>query len=395
MMKRVLRWGMELLLAPLVVCLALVGRYSTKRVDVGLGPEPIINNLYHKEALKREGFSVETFASHVSHITDRFDLRADRGVARLRLLRPLGLLWLWVIVARRYRCVYIYFNGGVVSHLGRVFLWRWEPWLHRMARLRTVVMPYGSDVQELTRTRNLRFRHAMTIDYPEQRHRRERVKRQIEQWTRHADHTLSGCDWVDYMYHWDTLMLAHFSIDTDDWRPQAGTSDSGARPLRILHAPNHRAIKGTEFFVRAVEELQSEGLPIELVILERVPNTEVRRVMEGVDLVADQLVVGWYAMLAIEAMALAKPVLCHIREDLEELYVLAGLLDRGELPIIRCSPETVKAEIRRLAQDRVRLKKIGAASRAYVEKHHSLEAIGAVFDRINRGIGVVPSPHAG
>ena len=26
-------------------------------------------------------------------------------------------------------------------------------------------------------------------------------------------HIIGGCEWVDYMYHWNTLMVAHFSFD--------------------------------------------------------------------------------------------------------------------------------------------------------------------------------------
>ena len=139
-------------------------------------------------------------------------------------------------------------------------------------------MPYGGDVQEMSRSPNLLFKHALAQDYPLHRLRRSDIARRIDLWTQQADHVISGCEWVDYMYHWDTLMLGHFSIDTQRWAPLAGAAPAGAsRPLRILHAPNHRAIKGSQFFIQAVDELRHEGLPLELVILERVPNNRCAR----------------------------------------------------------------------------------------------------------------------
>ena len=256
MIRWLLRAVMEACLLPLLFATALVGRFSRKRIDVGLGPQPLINNLYHKRALERCGYTAQTYASHVFYITDRFDVRGDRGIARGRWLKLVGDLRLWRIAVTRYRCLYLYFNGGMLAQLGRAFLWRWEPRLYRLAKVRLVLMPYGTDVQEMTRSPNLHFKHAMTRDYPAHGLRRKRIGRQIDLWTREADHTISGCEWVDYMFHWDTLMLAHFSIDVNEWKPVSGRSLADDLPLRILHAPNHRAIKGSEFFIRAVHELR-------------------------------------------------------------------------------------------------------------------------------------------
>jgi hypothetical protein len=382
---------------------ALVGRYRRKKIDIGLGPEPMINNVYHKRALAKYGYTAETFVNTVYYITEEFDYRADR-LDCSRLVRWLPFLKPYIFYVHalavawrqftRYRCVYFYFQGGQLGHVHGLPA-RAEPALLRLARVKTVVMPFGGDVHDLSRCPNLLFKHAMATDYPGHRHRRQDIALRIDRWTQKADHVISGCDWVDYMFHWDTLMLGHFSIDVDQWRPQEPRPCDPNGPLRILHAPNHRAIKGSQFFQRAVDELRAEGVHVELVILERVPNSEVQKVMATVDVVADQLIIGWYAMFALEAMAMGLPVLCYIREDLERLYVTAGLLESGELPLVKCAPESVKDVIRGLVEDRARLAAIGAASRAFVERHHSLETVGAVFDGINRSIGVCPSHSPG
>lgn len=51
----------------------------------------------------------------------------------------------------------------------------------------------------------------------------------------------------------------------------------------------------------------------------------------------------------------------------------------------------LKDVIRELTSDRERLIEIGRRGREYVAKHHSIQAVGAVFDRINRSIGIEPS----
>jgi glycosyltransferase involved in cell wall biosynthesis len=379
---------------------ACVGRWGNKRVDVGLGPEPLINNVYHKRALALAGYSAETFVSEVYFITDAFDIRGDLLWARVapgwlsRRLAPVRLVYLALLSFSRYRCVYLYFHGGPLGLLGLALGSEWlrniEPHLFRLARMKVVVMPYGGDVQDLTRSPNLAFRDAIVRDYPGFRSSRARVAAQIDRWTAAADHVISGCEWVDYMSYWHTLTLAHFSIDVEAWRPTATATAAPGSRLRVLHAPNHRSTKGTEFFVRAVDDLVAEGVPIELVLAERVPNDEIRRLMATVDVVADQLIIGWYAMFALEAMAMEKPVLCYLRPDLLDLYTVAGLLQPGENPIINCTPLTVKDALRRLALDRSQLADLGRRSRAYVERHHSLEAVGAIFHRVNQTIGLLP-----
>lgn len=290
----------------------------------------------------------------------------------------------------RYRVLYFYFNGGPL--MSARWSWRIEPFLLKLAGIRTVVMPYGADVQDLVTSPNLLFKHAMSVDYPMFCDRRRRVRRQVDLWTSHADCVLSGVEWVDYMYHWDILMLGHFSIDTSAWAPVEWRPRRG--PLRILHAPNHRAIKGTDYFVQAVSDLRDEGYEVELVMLQGVPNDEIKQVMESVDLVADQLVVGWYAMFAIEAMAMGKPVLCYLREDLLDLYADAGLIDRGEIPLINCTPKSVKDTIRALIEDESILQRAALAGPCFVAKHHSLEHVGDVFHEINLSLGLSPTTTA-
>jgi len=384
-----------LVIAPFFIILAAISRLKTKRIAIGLGSEPLINNIYHRRALGAWNYSAETFVGDVYFITDEFDVRADLRIpGNSIIIRFLRFLYVGCLSIWRYRCIYMYFNGGPIGQLGSSIksplLRNLEPYLYKLAGVKIVVMPYGSDVQNLTRSNNLLFKNAYSKDYPKHRLRRAIIAEQIDRWTRHADHVISGCEWVDYMYHWDTLMLGHFSIDTELWKPTSSMVKEDPSPLKILHAPNHRDIKGTRHFIEAVDELNREGYNIELVLLERIPNEEVRRVMASVDIVADQLIIGWYAMFALEAMAMGKPVLCYLREDLITLYTYTGLITAGEMPIVNCNPGNVKEVIRELAEDRDRISRIGARSRDFVLEHHSMTVVGKVFDGINRSIGITP-----
>ena len=240
-------------------------------------------------------------------------------------------------------------------------------------------MPYGADVQDLTRTQNLFFKHTVCQDYPNFKFTALKIRKKIDLWTRHADHIFAGCDWVEYLYHWDTLLISHFCIDTSNLLPSARHKKKSNEPFKILHAPNHKNIKGTKFLCNAVENLQAKGLNIELNLFEKKPNDLILDAIKDCDLVADQFVIGWYAMFAIEAMSLGKPVLCYLREDFLELYQNSGELEVGEIPLINCKLQTIETNIEKLFYNRDELFKIGNKGVKYVFKYHSHKYIGKKF----------------
>jgi len=381
--KLIIKFFPDLIMFVPLIIFSLIARIHKKKINVGIGPEALINNVYHKKALELYGYSVETFAVNTWFITKEFDIVYNPS----KFKKLFVFYFAFIKSIFRYECLYFYFNGGSLWATG--FLWRIEPYLYKIANVKTVVMPYGSDVQDLRLTKNKLFKEAVLKDYPNFNEKFNRIKRQVNLWTKNANIIISGCDWVEYMNKWDVLTLGHFSIDTTLWK--SDKTHNMANTLKILHAPNHRNIKGTQFFIDAVNELKQEGCNIELLLLEKVPNDKIRETMEEVDVVADQLIIGWYAMFAIEGMSLGKPVLCYIRKDFEDFYIKKHILKEKELPIVNCNPENVKEIIKWLYNNKDITESIGNKSIKYIEEHHSLETIGKMFDSINREIGIKPA----
>lgn len=379
----------DLVSSPFVVILAIAARYFSRddKIDFGLGPTPIINLVNHKKALVRAGFRAETFVDTVWHQTTAFDLRFDLLHPNW-LSRRFAAHYVFARMIFRYKAVYVYFSGGAFRN--QTFLRLLEPALLRLAGVKTVVLAFGADVQELKRTPNFHLVNGMARDYPTHRFIQGKIRRSIWAWTSMADYIVGGCDWVDYLYYWDRLCVSHFAIDTQEWPP--ATQDAPKLDdLVVLHAPNHRAIKGTAAIIAAVDALRSEGCKIRLRLLEGVPNTEIKQAIRECDLVVDQLVIGWYAMFSIEAMASGKPTICFLRPDLLAFYRGEGLIDVVDPPLIQSSLLDIKETLRRCSEDRAALRDIGRRGPAYVERHHSIDAIGALFKEINDAIGIAPS----
>ena len=153
-------------------------------------------------------------------------------------------------------------------------------------------------------------------------------------------------------------------IDLSEIAP-APPSDR-ARPV-ILHAPSSRRRKGTEHVLAACE-----GLEAELVLVEGLDHREAFERYRDADVVVDQLNSGWYGLFAIECMALGKPVVTFLHEEARqrterELGV--------EVPIVSATKDDLRERLERLVADAVERRRIGAASRAYVEHVHDLERV--------------------
>lgn len=384
---------LELPAVLLLPVLALIARFRKKIIDVGIGPECLINNRYHKRALETVGYTAETFVNGLTHVTRDFDhIFTENKTRGFSIINQIKIFWL---SASRYKVIYIYFTGCPFNP--SYILWKLEPFLYSLSGTRIVVMPYGQDVQDFTLGQNLPLKHATTVDYPYQNRRRHWVADRIDLWTRHADHVISGCDWVDYMHYWDSLLLGHFAIDANEVLSRVAPVivpscklGNGER-IRIVHTPNHRTIKGTRHILAAVEQLRQEGFPLDLVVVEAASNEAVLKQIAQSDLVIDQLVIGWYAMVAIEAMTMGKPVICFIRPDLRSLYEAAGILQVDELPLISATPSTLTDTLRNLILERDILRQAGERGPAFVARHHSIERIGAVFSTINQSLGLLPS----
>lgn len=163
----------------------------------------------------------------------------------------------------------------------------------------------------------------------------------------------------------------------DEWTPDPSQSHPG--PLRILHAPSHRGVKGTDLILAALEELKAQGHAFELLLVEGMSNARAREVYASADVLIDQLFAGWYGGLAVELMALGKPVLAYIRED--DLHFIDPDM-RAELPVLQVTPDTVLTALKSMIEmPREDLVALGRRSRAFVERWHDPMRIAADIKR--------------
>lgn len=165
--------------------------------------------------------------------------------------------------------------------------------------------------------------------------------------------------------------LPYSHISLTDWPPHY--TQLADRPLRIGHAPSHWGAKGTRLILDAVDTLRQHGFEFEFLLIEGLSNAEAKERYKTIDVLVDQLFIGWYGGLAVEAMALGKPVIAYIRNN--DLRFIPAQMQQ-DLPIVQAEPNTIYQRLKQvLAMPRGDLLELAKRSRAYVEKWHDPAAI--------------------
>jgi glycosyltransferase involved in cell wall biosynthesis len=359
--------------APVARARARAKRRRGEKPSILWAPVPVLNIAYAARADRLFGYRSETLVYDVYRINHRrdFDHVLDRW-ARLPVIGTTVPYMAFIWAGFRYDAFGFYFDGGL---LGPTPLWRAELPLLRLAGKKTIAYPYGGDARLASETRKLGRWHTYTDVPPGAEDRDEgEIRKRLAAYDRWVDVILGCADLVETLPRHDGVVP--YPFDADAWDP-VPEEDDGV--VTVVHSPNHRHYKGTRFLVEAVEQLREEGLPVELVLVEGMPNDVARQTYERADVIADQFLIGAYALFAIEGMALGKPVLCYLNDRFRPFHP-----EWEECPIVNTNPDTIAANLRLLVRDSELRRELGRRGPAYVRKHHSLEAVGTLMDGIYR-----------
>jgi hypothetical protein len=130
----------------------------------------------------------------------------------------------------------------------------------------------------------------------------------------------------------------------------------------VLHAPTRPQLKGTEFYLNALEQLKNEGVPFELRLLENVNHQDLLRQMTQADIVLDELYFPLYGKTTIEALACGCVVTNGDDPELEPIP--------RERPIWKVMPSTIVDQLRQLLTNRDERLRLAHRGRRFVEAHH-------------------------
>jgi hypothetical protein len=254
----------------------------------------------------------------------------------------------------------------------RYILYRIEIGLLKLLRVNVFVQYQGSDARQKDYCRSnfqvMLPEHARIYTLMD-RLRDENKRAQIKQLEHFAKGIYSLNPDLMHVLPSRTKFLPYCHIDLDIWKPVTCHMSDSKNVLKIGHAPSNRDVKGTDQILKVIKELQpAYGKKFEFQLIENIPYDKVMHAYQSIDILIDQIYGGWYGGLAVEAMALGKPVLCYIRED-DLKFVPTEMVK--DLPIIKTVTETLKRNLISLIEMPYKdLVDLGKKSRQYVEKWH-------------------------
>ena len=213
------------------------------------------------------------------------------------------------------------------------------------------------------------------------------ISEKVDYWTVNSDFVIMGA-MLDDAARWDALPLSDLCVDITQWKPsnKVQTADGVNEAVTIVHTPNHRGFKGSEFIIKAVHELKEEGVKIDFVLLEKVPNHVVRTTLTTkADILVEQIIFTGFGLSGIEGLASGIPVLSNL-ENPEIMNVFRRYSYLNECPVVSTTPENVKTILSKLISNPELRNELGITSRKYAEKYHSYDSFGALFEEIERKI---------
>ncbi|MFQ5444065.1 MAG: glycosyltransferase [Nitrospinales bacterium] len=158
------------------------------------------------------------------------------------------------------------------------------------------------------------------------------------------------------VYRWEDL--PHCPVDFNKTR------------LKIAHAPTDRGAKGTEFILQALNALAKQyPEQVEIKLIEKVTHEQCLKLLEDVDLVVDQILIGWYGALGVEAMKMGKPTIARIAEE-DLKYLPESMANEVQDAVIQAEPKNVYEVLKRCLDDRKFLRQKAEAGRDYVNRWH-------------------------
>jgi glycosyltransferase involved in cell wall biosynthesis len=219
------------------------------------------------------------------------------------------------------------------------------------------------------------------MSYPMASRNQKKISKNVDYWCRWADAVIPAFMGPDGFGRWDVLIPNTLSVDLRLFpcRIRKLWGDFKGEEIVIVHAPNHRGFKGTEFIIESINQLRGEGFNINLLLLEKMKNSEVREILlNKADILIDQVVCSGHGLNAVEGMAAGLPTISNLEND-DYVLPMKRWSYFGECPLVSASPENLVEVLRKLIERPDLRKEIGIAGRAYVEKYHGLDSSQYLF----------------
>jgi hypothetical protein len=206
----------------------------------------------------------------------------------------------------------------------------------------------------------------------------ESIHHQLVFFSRYID-TAIVQDYEVYPYvrdYYKNVCALPLACRTERFTPVFPSPDN-LHPI-IIHAPTNREFKGSAHVERAIEQVKKES-QFTYIAIEKMSHQQALQAYSAADIIIDQILCGSYGLLSVEAMALGKPVIAFIRDDLVSGYEITP-------PICNANPDTLYTTLKALLSSGEVRRQKGMAGRKFVESYHDSRLVAKQLVTIYRNL---------
>jgi hypothetical protein len=140
--------------------------------------------------------------------------------------------------------------------------------------------------------------------------------------------------------------------------------------IRIAHYPYYKNFSSTDYYTNTLTKLQNEK-KCEIVEILRLPHIQALQAISTCDILIGKILpdVGWYGKFELEGMAMGKPVITYVSDNLYEKY---------KPPVCRTTQDSFKQDLESLLEDDSERERLGREGSDYVKKYHSIESVAKI-----------------
>lgn len=353
-------WGEACRVLVLSILLFIPEKVDSKRKILFFGV-PIISIKYITQGIKPIVSKSTSFVKDIYsiHKISDFDYVSSSFFLFAKQLRKHNIYLIF------YDSLDVFF--GPVSKL----FFRFYRWLKQK---KIVVMPYGGDSYVYSQVGHLPLRHVLNVNYPQLGLQERYIKKRYDQVNTIADFRLACLGHLFNLSTWDMLPVHYYPVNISS----PAKKNNKYEKFTIVHSPNHRGIKGTEYVMKAISNLLEKGYQIQLHLLENVPNDRVIEELTRSHLLIEQIV-GGYALSAMEGMALGLPVISNVNLKENEVFKHYSYLEECPIVSVDLSVSSIENAII-FAMNHY--DSLSEKSSNYIKKYHSYKACAVMWNKI-------------
>jgi hypothetical protein len=146
-----------------------------------------------------------------------------------------------------------------------------------------------------------------------------------------------------------------------------GRENRSIPPLKIGHYPHYDAYKSTDYYGEALAHVEQK-MRATVVRIFDLSHQQALEAVHSCDVVVGKIMpdVGWFGKFELEAMALGKPTIGFVSDELYEKY---------RPPVYRTTKETFKQDLEALLEDETERGRLSKEGIRYVRQHHLAESV--------------------